>query len=317
MPAKPGKIGCRSRDPPRHAASKSSGKCRFPQRRSFASCRHALPGGSSDPEGRAMLTDKIEAIGRAPAAALDALARAVWQDFGTGKLTEAEAATISEAIEARRKALKRPVEAHSPLRVSVVREGAERTPAGNVAGSRAPARAPARGPRQLVLRIPRPARYDRARSRERRRRLAYSGPLPAHLAAAFTPTEVAVLRIVADEHRDRGGCALCVDEIAARAGVCRRTVQNALRHAERLGLVSITERRREGARNLPNIVRVVSREWLAWIKHHSKTGVRHGRASVPAARHGVRDVAHGIGCRTVHPTDKACSFKGIEGRKSE
>src|SRR5919202_823260 len=153
---------------------------------------------------------------------------------------------------------------------SVVREGERQAPAGNVAGPRAPARAPARGPRQLVLRIPRPARYDRARSRERRRRLAYSGPIPAHLAQSFTPAEVAVLRIIADEHRDRGGCALCVDEIAARSGVCRRTVQNALRHAERLGLVSITERRREGARNLPNVVRVVSREWLAWIEHRAK-----------------------------------------------
>ena len=129
--------------------------------------------------------------------------------------------------------------------------------------------------------------------------------------------KVAVLRIVADEHRDRGGCDRSVDEIAARAGVCRRTVQNALRHAERLGLVSITERRRDSARNLPNIVRVVSREWLAWIEHRGRTNVRHGHASVPTARHGVPHVSHGIGCRTVHPTDKACSFKGIEGRKSE
>ena len=107
------------------------------------------------------------------------------------------------------------------------------------------------------------------------------------------------------------------DEIAARAGVCRRTVQNALRHAERLGLISIVERRREGARNLPNIVRVVSREWLAWIEHHSKTAGRHNHGSQPAARHGVTHVSPDIGCRTVHPTDKTCSFKGIEGRKSE
>ena len=73
-------------------------------------------------------------IGRAPLAALDALARAVWQDFGTGKLTEAEASTITEAIEARRRALRRPAQAHSPLRVSVVREGVERALEANVAG---------------------------------------------------------------------------------------------------------------------------------------------------------------------------------------
>ena len=65
-----------------------------------------------------MLTDKIEAISRAPAAALDALARAVWQDYAAGQLTEAEAATISEAIEARRRALRKPVQAHSPLKIA-------------------------------------------------------------------------------------------------------------------------------------------------------------------------------------------------------
>ncbi len=239
-----------------------------------------------------MLTDKIEAIGRAPLAALDAMSRAVWTDHAAGRLADAEAQQLAEAIEARRRALKRPVQAHAPLRVCVVREGERQAPAGNVAGPRAPARAPARGPRQLVLRIPTPARYDRARSRERRRRLAYSGPIPAHLAQSFTPAEVAVLRIVADEHRDRGGCDRSVDEIAARAGVCRRTVQNALRHAERLGLVTITERRREGARNLPNVVRVVSREWLAWIEHRAKARERHG-----------------IGCSTVHATDNADFLK--------
>ena len=69
-------------------------------------------------------------IGRAPLAALDALARAVWQDFGTGKLTEAEAEAITEAIEARRRALRRPIQAHAPLRVSV-REGRGRTGASN------------------------------------------------------------------------------------------------------------------------------------------------------------------------------------------
>src|SRR5918912_282566 len=178
-------------------------------------------GGSSDPEERAMLTDKIEAIDRAPLAALDTLARAVWQDLGAGRLAEGEAHALAEAIEARRRALKRPVQAHSPLRISVVREGEKRAPAGNVAASRAPAHAPARGPRQLVLRIPRPATYDRARSRERRRRLAYSGPMPSRLADQFTPGEMAVMKVVADEVRDHGKCDRALAEIAARAGVSR------------------------------------------------------------------------------------------------
>ena len=190
-----------------------------------------------------MSIEQIEAIGRAPLAALDAMSRAVWTDHAAGRLADAEAQQLAEAIEARRRALKRPVQAHSPLRVSVVREGEERAPTASAVGPRARARTPARGPRQLILRIPRPATYDRARSRERRRR--------------------------------------------------------------------------PGARNMTNIIRVVSREWLAWIEHHSKTAVRHGRASVPTARHGVTHAGPGIGCKTVHPTDKVCSFKRIEGRKSE
>jgi DNA-binding CsgD family transcriptional regulator len=168
------------------------------------------------------------------------------------------------------------------------REGEERLSQGNVA-SRLTAHGVGRhtvGPRQLRLVIPTPARYDRRRSIERRRRIAYSGPLPSHLAQSFTPAEVAVLRIIADEHRDRGECDRSIDEIAARAGACRRTVQNALRHAERLGLISITERRQKGARNLPNVVRIVSREWLAWIEHGRKARDRSG-----------------IGYKMVHPTD--------------
>jgi len=47
--------------------------------------------------------------------------------------------------------------------------------------------------------------------------------------------------------------------------VCRSLVKNALRTAARLGLLTGEERRREGRRNLPNVVRIVSREWLAWL----------------------------------------------------
>jgi hypothetical protein len=101
------------------------------------------------------------------------------------------------------------------------------------------------------------------------------------------------MRIIADEHRDRGGCARSIGEIAARAGVCVRTVQNALRHAERVGLVSITERRVSSRRNLPNIVRVVSREWLAWIEHHK--------------------ARQGIGCKTVQATDTLRFSRGLKG----
>src|SRR4051794_23147012 len=114
--------------------------------------------------------------------------------------------------------------------------------------------------------------------------------MPAALACKFTVSELAVLRIIGDEVSQHGQCDRCVDEIAARAGVCRRMVQNALREAARLGLLTVEERRREGRRNLPNIVRIVSREWTSWL-------TRGGRSSRPSAEPLV-------GCKKLRPTDK-------------
>ena len=94
--------------------------------------------------------------------------------------------------------------------------------------------------------------------------------MPPGLACRFTVGELAVLRIVGDEVRQHGQCDCCVDELAARAGVCRSLVKNAIRTAARLGLLTVEERRRAGRRNLPNVVRVVSREWLAWLARGPK-----------------------------------------------
>jgi hypothetical protein len=102
---------------------------------------------------------------------------------------------------------------------------------------------------------------------------------------------LAVLRIIGDEVRQHGHCDRCVDELAARAGVCRRMVQNALREAARLGLVTVEERRREGRRNLPNVVRIVSKEWTTWL-------ARGGRSR-------RSPVAPVIGCKKLRPTDKS------------
>jgi hypothetical protein len=124
----------------------------------------------------------------------------------------------------------------------------------------------------------------------------------------MSEAETTAAKAMPDEmHQDR-------DARRAQAEMARQQAQQMV---QRLTLVSITKRHVAGRRNLSNIVRVVSREWLAWIEHHSKTAVRHGRGSQPAARHGVTRAGRGIGCSMVHPTDKACSFKGIEGRKSE
>ena len=125
--------------------------------------------------------------------------------------------------------------------------------------------------------------------------------MPPALACKFTVSELAVLRIIGDEVRQHGHCDRCVDELAARAGVCRRMVQNALREAARLGLLTIEERRREGRRNLPNVVRIVSKEWTSWL-------ARGGRSSQPSAE-------PLIGCKKMRPTDK--DYKNQRSRASE
>jgi hypothetical protein len=53
--------------------------------------------------------------------------------------------------------------------------------------------------------------------------------MPPTLACRFTTGELAVLRIVADAVRDNGQCVKTIPELAARAGVCRTTAQNAIR----------------------------------------------------------------------------------------
>src|SRR3712207_5853415 len=125
--------------------------------------------------------------------------------------------------------------------------------------------------------------------------------MPPALACKFTVSELAVLRIVGDEVRQHGHCAQCVDEIAARAGVCRSMVKNAIRTAARLGLLTVEERRREGRRNLPNVVRIVSKEWTTWL-------ARGGRSTHPQAE-------PLIGCKNVRPTDN--SYKNQRLRTSE
>lgn len=184
------------------------------------------------------------AVEAAPRERLSELNGALWKAFAANAVTEAEAEELSTLIEARR----------------VV--GAN-VPDGNI-GS------------QATFRTGRPPQRPPIRSAaiERRRRLAASGPMPPALASRFTTGELAVLRIVADEFRDRGSCSLCLDAVAARAGVSRSLAKGAIRNARRLGMVEVVERRRTGAKSLPNVVTVVDREWLAWIVRGSRIGGR-------------------------------------------
>lgn len=203
-------------------------------------------------------------------AQMDELSRAIWQAAGAEAVTAEEAQALAEALHVRRGAIR---EAIVPVGI----------PAGRVS---------------LFPTRRRPVSPDRLASRDRRRRLAASGPMPPQLAARFTTGQLAVLRVVADEVRDRGLCALCIDAIAARAGVCRRLAQGAIRLAEGDGLLVIQERRHQGRKNDPNLIRIISREWQAWTRR----GRRAGSSQDAASR--VEGGASRTGCKAVHPTDR-------------
>lgn len=181
-----------------------------------------------------------ETVSRAVADAhpskLDNLSRLLWQGHCSGALSDEAAQALAEAIQRRREAERCQTDAK-------------------------PQSAP-----KAFLRPPPPQRSpDRQRSIERRRHLAASGPMPPALAARFTVSELAVLRIVADEVRARGVCDRSLAELAARAGCCRKVAQNVMRLAAREGLVTIERRPRPGRKHLTNIVRVVSAEWRSWL----------------------------------------------------
>jgi hypothetical protein len=229
-----------------------------------------------------MFADQItDAIGRASLAGCDQLARDLWKGFAAGVLDDAATEAISGALEARRRALR-----GGPVIPKPERPSASIYP-----------------PRRAQI------SPDRRKSIERRRHLAASGPMPPALAARFTVSELAVLRVVADEVAAHGVCGLTLGEIAARAGTCRSVAQRALRAAAKAGMVVVEERRRPGRPNLPNVVRIISREWLAWLAKAPRRSERGGgclliaptdipfrnkgeadrRNTAPAARHGTEE----------------------------
>lgn len=109
---------------------------------------------------------------------------------------------------------------------------------------------------------------DRAASRERRRRLGGRSDswMPPQVSDRFTEGERAVLVVIAFEVRNHGCCELAIDAIGAKAGCSRTTVHNALGEARRLGMIHVQARERPGAKNLTNVITIVSLEWSTWLK---------------------------------------------------
>src|SRR4051794_32132108 len=182
---------------------------------------------------------------------LDHLSRSIWQGLAAGAVGDDDAQALAERLHARKAVLRGEIK---PVGIPLGR----------------PSIFP---PRRLQRAPKRPVAIAR------RRHLAASGPMPPSLTCKFTVSELAVLRIVGDEVRQHGQCDRTIAEIAARAGTCRAVVQNAIRTAARLGLVTVEERRRERQRNRPKVVRIVSKEWLAWIAKRSRP-LREGGGSI-------------------------------------
>ena len=88
-----------------------------------------------------------------------------------------------------------------------------------------------------------------------------------------------------------------MDRIAAAAGVSRSTAQNAIREARALGHLSVESRPRKGQKNLTNLVRIVSPEWLAWLKRGPS-------------------LARQIGFKDFHPTKNQDKNNNARGGKS-
>lgn len=172
---------------------------------------------------------------------LPAVSAALWKAFGAGQITEAEAATLSDLIEARK-----------AVQVAA-------TPAKRAVGSR---------PRTCA-------------SLERRRRWAASGRLPPALAARFTTAEVAALAVIAAEATRHGRCTLAHAHIAAVAGVSVSTVKRAVKAARDCALLEVQVRRVSAFRNDTNVVAITSREWMSWLRLARAGGGVQSRTGTP------------------------------------
>lgn len=230
-------------------------------------------------------------------ATLETYSRAVWADWEARRLSDDQAQSLAEAIEARRKQVRGldTVAARAPD-VAAAAKGQGRA-------SYFPAKRKT------------PMTPDRRLSMARRRRLAASGPMPPSLASLFTTGELAALRIVADEMRERRDCRLTLGEIAARAGVGVTTARNAIRYAAREGLLTIEERRRDKRPNLANVVRIVSREWTTWIARGRKPKTAAPKQTA-SERSSTLAASKGGGSKKMESTDKSSSRTSYRDRAS-
>jgi len=176
-------------------------------------------------------------IGRAALTDLDGLSAKIWEGWGKGQITDDAAERLQKAIQRRRE-----------------------KPATTVASA---AKKPAYD--ALKRRARRDNDADKVLRAEKRRRVAHCGALPGYLAQSFTTAENAAIAIIIAQIKAKGFCDLFIGCIASRAGCCDRVVQNAIQHAERLGLIKIQRRPRKGQSSLSNIISLLDADLKAWV----------------------------------------------------
>lgn len=209
-------------------------------------------------------TTLYDAIGRAETSAeLDELSQQVSCGWGHGAILDDDATHLFEYINRRRCPVKRQPRRQETLPGLPLPEP-NRQRVGPFAKRR-------------TQRSP-----DRQASYDRRHRLAFSGVMPHHLAARLTIGDMAVMSVVAAEYRRIARCELTLDEIAARAGVCRRTARRAMAAARDQNLISVELRPVRGRKHWPNLVQIISFEWLKWLL---RATTKRDQASDPIGGH--------------------------------
>jgi hypothetical protein len=131
------------------------------------------------------------------------------------------------------------------------------------------------------------SRRSRAETRERwrtRRTLAATYPIPPAMAAHLTTSEMAYCRLVANEVMAKGTFDLSHHEAAQRCRMHPKTAQRAQARLQELGWIWIIKCRdpQRPRHYLPNVVRIVSKEWLSWIARSRWSSVSHRGHSSPS-----------------------------------
>ncbi|MCJ2036464.1 hypothetical protein MKK54_19855 [Methylobacterium sp. J-068] len=222
--------------------------------------------------------------------ALDDVARALWAAHVAEQVTDDEAESLSAVIEARRGTLR-------AARVGLAPGH------GNLASGQVlqPA-TPFGGTQRDAKRRAAPPCPQRTEARERSRRWAAAGRMPPAIAAKFTSGEQAALAVIAFEVGKRQFCDKSLREIGDVAGVSASTVKRAIRQARALGLLTVQERRLSRYRNDTNIIRIISKAWLAWIDLRGARGGGQRRTGTDTSdsREAARRVSQG-GCGAEKP----------------